>query len=193
MASNTINIGSGDGVVGMFFYGATSVTLPEDISGITEAALTAAGLTEVGEVSSDGISISNNGSKEELKNWAGATRRVVFTDPGYEVSVPVISSTADSFEAIFGSDIVTTAVANGSHGNTIKVTLDGQNHSGEQAFLLLGKDGDDHFIIGIPDGTVTVEDEISFVDGELVTWPAKIVTGKGGMFIVKDDGQVESS
>lgn len=197
MTNYDVNVGTGNGDVGMAFYGTVDgVTAPSDISDIATAAdITTAGYATMGEVASDGIIIANTGSRQTIRNWAGAARRTTYTDPGYEISIPMITSTAATLKAIFGTaaskgDVgVFEEAATIEHGNLITMHLDGKTTSGEQAFMLLAKDGDDQFIILVPDGYAVCESDINFAPGSEIRWPGTIVTGQGGLTIIKDDGQ----
>ena len=198
MTTYDVNVGTGNGSVGMAFYGVTgSVTAPDDISDIASTtAITTAGYTDMGELSSDGMTISNVGYRQTIRNWAGAARRTTYTDPGYEISIPMITSKENTLKAIFGTASskgavgVYTEAATATHGKVNTLHLDGKTTSGEQAFLLLAKDGDDQFMIEVPDGYCVCESDIVFAPGSEIKWPATIVTGQGGLTIIKDDGQV---
>ena len=197
MTHYDVNVGTGNGDVGMAFYGTTvGVTPPENISDIEDAAdITSAGYSTMGEVASDGVTIANTGSRQTIRNWAGAARRTTYTDPGYEIAIPMITSTPATLKAIFGTAAekgeagVFTESATTAHGNVTTLHLDGKTTSGEQAFMLLAKDGDDQFIILVPDGYAVCESDITFAPGSEIRWPGTIVTGQGGLTIIKDDGQ----
>lgn len=182
MPTNEVNLGAG-AATGMFFHAPKGTALPayptEELAAAWE---------EVGFVAEDGISWHHGRSAEALKDWSNTIRRQLQSNDDKTVTVPIISTTKEVMDTIFGAGNVVSTVANSDHGNLISVEVKEGTISGEEAFLFLMKDGDDTFMLGTTSGFITTLDDISFAPGSPINWNAT-VSGNGWTFM-KDDGQV---
>lgn len=185
MASNEVKLGVG-AVTGQFFHAPKNTALPAYPSEELDSAW-----EEVGYVSADGITWHHGRSAEALKDWAGKIRRMLQTDSDRNVPVPIISTTAEVLKTIFGADNVQEVAATSDHGNLVKIQVKEGVMSGEEAFLLLMKDGDDMIMLGCTNGFVTTLDDITFAPGSPITWNATISSDCWDF--VMDDGQKTAS
>ena len=182
MASNAVNFGAG-AATGMFYHAPKGTALPD-----YPTATLGSSWEEVGFVAEDGITWHHGRSAEALKDWSNSIRRQIQSSDDKTVTVPIISTTKEVLETIFGADNVVSSAATSTHGALLSVNVVEGAMSGEEAFLFLMKDGDDSFMLGTTSGFITTLDDISFAPGSAITWNAT-VSGNGWTF-VKDDGQV---
>lgn len=182
MGTNVVNLGIGN-ASGMFFHAAAGTALPtspmEDL---------ASDWTQVGYISSNGITWHHGRSAEALKDWSNSIRRQLQNDTTGTVAAPIISTTEEVLHTIFGESNVTSTAATADHGNMIGLTVQEGVMSDEEAFLFLMKDGDDCFLLGTTNGFITNLDDITFAPGSAITWNATI--SADAWTFIKDDGQV---
>jgi hypothetical protein len=180
--TNEVNIGTGN-ASGMFYHAPLTPTTPTmPTSPFDEMT----GFTEIGYVGEDGPSWTPYGSVEQIKAWSLATVRNIKTEKG-TITVPVISTTAESLKTVFGADAVTETAANATHGNIVTVETEYGPYNKNEAFVLIGKDGDDGIMLSCASGIVTEISEIGFAPGGAIIWS---ITITGDWTFVKDDGQV---
>lgn len=166
MSDTKLGIGR---ATGMFYHAPAGTALPDDIS-----AAPGTGWTEVGDVSADGITLTLDKSNETLRNWANEVKRVIMTEHTESISAPIMDTTPEVFETIFGSANVTT-----TSGKT-SVNLSAGSLPAEEAYLFLMKDGDDLIGIGCTNGQITSIDDVTFAPGEAITWtPTITAIGSG--------------
>ena len=156
MPTNEVNLGAG-AASGMFFHAPKDTALPaypmEELDPAWE---------EVGFVAEDGITWHHGRSATPLKDWSNMIRRQLQDDPTGTVAVPVISTTAEVLKTIFGESNVTEVAATNEHGKLVSVEVKEGVVSGEEAFLLLMKDGDDMIAIGAEKAQISAVDNVSF-------------------------------
>lgn len=157
MATNAVNLGIGS-ASGMFFTAAAGTALPTTLTAL------AAWGTEVGYVSHDGITLHLAQNKTTLKDWSNSIRRMLPSSDSGTVQVPVISTTADSLEAVFGEENVS--------GTT--VTVNPNNVQSAKAWCLAMVDGDDFIILGTTSGYVSDIADVTFQPEGAITWNATI-------------------
>lgn len=181
MASNSVNLGRGNGE-GMFYHAPENTALPDYP---TETLGTA--WEEVGSISEDGITWTLNHDFETIKNWAKKIERMLPGDDPEAVEAPIISTTAEVMKVLFGEDAVTTTNATNGHGNLMSVDVESETIPGKEAFLFIGKDGDDSFMLGTTSGQLQSIDDVDFSPGDAITWGATFAADK--WTFMKDDGQ----
>jgi len=182
MASNDVNLGIG-AATGMFFHAPSGTALP---AYPTEAL--GASWAEVGYIAADGITWHHGRSAEPLKDWSNSIRRQLQSDATGTVAAPIISTTNEVLDTLFGSSNVTAVAATTAHGALDAIEVKEGVMSGEEAFLFLMKDGDDTFMLGTTKGFITNLDDVSFAPGSTITWNATI--SADAWKFMKDDGQV---
>lgn len=164
MATNAVNLGIG-AATGMFYHAPAGTDLPDNPS-----ATLASDWVEVGFVGEDGLTWATGIDRDVLKNWA---KQIVRTLPGEDnptVQAPVISTTAESLKTVFGADNVTTTAQTSTVGKLTKLVVTADMQIPAEAYLFIGKDGDDMFMLGTEEGFINVVDDISFVPGEPISW-----------------------
>ena len=186
--TNNVNLGIGNsadsGVTGMFYYANADTALPASAS-----TAPGTGWTEVGAISSDGITYNPNRTFDDLKNWAKKIERQLPSDKAATVTAPIIYTTEEVMKILFGESNVTVTAASSSHGKQISVNMDNTLLPDPKAFLFVMKDGDDMMMLGTKKGFISELGEISFQSDEAITWEATI---KGDWTFMKDDGQATS-
>lgn len=189
MATHNVNLGAGNaadsGTTGMFYHAPEGTALPAYPS---EAL--AADWVEVGAISADGITLNTNHNFGTLKNWANKIARMLPAEDSGTVGAPVIDTTEESFETIFGASNVTVTPANSSHGKLVSVDITAEAIPDPEAYLFLMKDEDDMIMLGTTKGYITELGETTFVASDAITWSATITADKWTM--MKDDGQETS-
>ena len=180
MASNNVNLGGGRGT-GMFYHAPADTALPDSPGATLDTAW-----KDAGYISADGITWTPFGSINVLRNWANdAVRR--FQEERGSVSGAVISTTEESLKALFGADAVSVTAASAAHGKLISVDTSDGPMSGEEAFLFIGKDGEDLFMLGCTHGMITNLADVSFTPSDAIAWTPTI---EGAWTFMKDDGQI---
>ncbi|MBQ6240874.1 MAG: hypothetical protein IJK56_11040 [Firmicutes bacterium] len=180
MSTNDVNFGIGY-ATGMFYHAPADTALP---SYPTETLGT--GWTEVGYIAADGITFSPSIASEQLKDWSKTIRRMTPSEDSPTVQAPIISTTGESLKTLFGA--VTSGAASSAHGATTAVSITANTMTDAEAFLFIGKDGDDTFMLGTTKGYISTVDDITFAPGEAITWGATITADE--WTFMKDNGQV---
>ena len=181
MASNNVNLGIGL-ATGMFYHAPSGTALPAyptETLGNDWA--------EVGYIAEDGITWHHGRSAEPLKDWSNSIRRQLQSDATGTVSAPIISTTNEVLETLFGSSNVTSTTATATHGALEAVEVKEGVMYGEEAFLFIMKDGEDTFMLGTTKGFITNLDDVSFAPGSVITWGATI--SADAWTFMKDNGQ----
>lgn len=176
-----VNLGIGN-ATGMFYTAPAGTALPE-----YPTAELGTDWTEVGAISEDGIDFATNQEFEPLKNWAQEIERQLPSENPGTVQAPVIDTTLASMQALFGEANVEHVAATTAHGNLTKVHIAPTSVIDPAAFLFIGKDGDDTFMLGTTKGFISNKDDITFAPTEAITWSATI--SATNWEFVKDDGQ----
>ena len=190
MASNKVNLGIGL-ATGMFYTAPAGTSLPAYPS----ASLS--DWTEIGAVTSDGITWSTGKDSEPLRNWAKEIERLVGSDEGGTVQAPLMYTVADTLKLIFGSGNVTETAATATNGNITSVTVAPGVSSAPAAFLFLMKDGDARIVIAVPDGQITEVGEVTFASNAAVGWNVTLScypdSSGESIYVMTDDGAVTSA
>lgn len=182
MATNTVNLGRGNGD-GMFYHAAENTALPA-----YPTASLASAWSEVGSVGEDGITWALARDLDTIKNWAKKIERMLPSDDSETVQAPLISTTAEVMSVLFGEDAVTEETATTEHGNLFSVDVENDTIPGKEAFLFIGKDGDDTFMLGTTSGQLQAIDDADFDPANPITWTATFAADK--WTFMKDDGQL---
>ena len=182
MGSNAVNLGIG-AASGMFFHAASGTALPTYPTETLGSAW-----KEVGFIAQDGITWHHGRSAEPLKDWSNSIRRQLQSDATGTVAAPIISTTKEVLQTLFGASAVVETAATTGHGKLEKIEVKEGVMSGEEAFLFLMKDGEDTFMLGTTKGMITALDDVSFAPGSAITWNATV--SADAWTFMKDDGQV---
>ena len=185
MASNNVNLGIGMASTGMFFTAPAGTALPA-----SPFEALGASWEKVGDITADGITWATGKDSEPLRNWAKETVRLASSDEGGTVSAPIMDTTQDTLEAIFGASNVAVTAATASHGKLVTVTVEPGVSASPAAFLFLMKDGDDGILLGTTNGIIREVSDVAFAPTEAIVWEATIEAAS--WTLVKDDGQTTS-
>lgn len=181
MPTNEVKLGAGL-ATGMFFHAPKGTALP---TYPTEEL--AADWKQVGFVSQDGITWHHGRSGEPLKDWSNTIRRILDSSDDKTVAVPIISTTKEVLQTIFGAGNVTEEAADTDHGKLLKISSADGIMSEEEAFLFVMKDGDDTIALGTTGGFISALDDITFAPGSPITWNATV--NMSDWTLILDDGQ----
>lgn len=170
-----------ENATGMFFHApydkANPNTMPTNGAAVLALVSGAGSNWKIaGALSEDGPSWTPFGSTESIRLWDMTVGRTVETEKG-SMTIPVISTTAESMKTVFGADAVETTatgfVVDASNGIQVK----------EESFVLYGKDGDDDLIWTCAHGTVTEIAEVGITPTGALIWE---ITVTGGWKFIKD-------
>lgn len=177
-----VNVAVGnENSTGMFFHAPYDPATPNTMPTTGAAVLALVGGTGsnwaiAGVIGEDGPSWTPFGSTESIRAWDLSVMRMVETEKG-TVSVPIISTDAESMKTVFGSD----AVATTATGFTVDAS-DGVKNK-EESFVLYGKDGEDDLIWTCAHGMVTEVSEVGMTPTGALIWN---ITITGGWKFTKD-------
>lgn len=184
MASNNVNLGIGN-ALGMAYIAPANTSLPASALDTPGAAW-----VSIGDVTADGITWATGKDSDPLRNWAKQTVRLVGSDEGGTLTVPLMNTTKKTLETIFGEDNVTFSAATSSNGNITSVTVAPGVSASPMAFYFRMKDGDDAIGIGSTNAIVREVSDITFAPTEAITW--EITIEAASWTFSKDDGQISS-
>lgn len=175
-------LGAGN-ATGMFYRAPAGTKLPEGpFDTIPD------GWTQVGDITEDGISLKMDRSTEDLKNWAGQTKRTILTEHIESVEAPIMDTTEETLKTIFGEKNVVATAANNMHGKLLNVNVSSGDLPESQAYLFLMKDGDVGAMLGCENGQIDSVGDVSFTPGAAVNWSVTIKGLGNGWKYVIDDG-----
>lgn len=176
-------LGAGNST-GMFFHAPAGTALPsyplEELSSDWK---------EVGDISSDGITLNFDRSVDNLRNWANVIKRTVMTEHSETISAPIMDTTQESLETVLGKDSVSVVAATQDHGKLVKASLSQNQLPPEEAFLFIMKDDDDVIAIGCEKGQITSMESVECSFGSTINWNPTITGLDKGWTIILDDGQ----
>lgn len=180
MSTHNVNLGLGrDSVSGMFYYAPKGTALPT-----SPADELAASWINVGDIGEEGVAWTPIGSMTVIRNWAKEAVRN-FSEENGSASAPIIYTTEEALKAVFGEAAVTVTEATADHGKIITVTPKAELIE-PLAFLFIGKDDDDLFMLGTSNGTVNSVGDVAFAPNGTISWNPTI---EGDWTFAKDNGQ----
>lgn len=183
MATHDAKLGIGL-ETGMFFHAPAGTALP---AYPTETLGNA--WAEVGDVSSDGITLTFDRSTTDLRNWANALKRTIMTEHAESISAAIMDTTQEVLETVLGEGSTTATAATSSHGALVTASLTQNSLPPEEAYLFIMKDDDDAIAVGCTKGQITSMDAITFAPGQTINWAPTIKALDDGWQIILDDGQ----
>ena len=183
MATHDAKLGIGL-ETGMFFHAPAGTALPTYPSETLDSAW-----VEVGDVSSDGITLTFDRSTTDLRNWANALKRTIMTEHAESISAANMDTTQEALETVLGDGATTATAATSAHGNLVTASLTQNSLPPEEAYLFLMKDDDDLIAIGCTKGQITSMDAVTFSPGQTINWAPTIRALDDGWQIITDDGQ----
>lgn len=141
-------------VTGKVYIGETSAAAP------TASDSTLTGFTELGYVSSDGITVNRERSTNQIRAFQNADLvREVVTEASASYSFMLLESKKEVIEAYFGAEMV---------GG--KIELNPSNTGGRKSFVFDIVDGDDVIRHYVPLGEVTQVEAQTFANGEAIMY-----------------------
>lgn len=158
--STVNNVSAGKPKIGgAVAFGATSLTLPTDAT----TAL-ATGFTNLGYISEDGLTNTQDRSSDDIKAWGGDIVLTLQTEKTDTFQFTLIESlSVDVLKAYYGDDNVTGTLASG-----ITITANGDELPEKAWVIDMVMRGGALKRVVIPNGRVTTTDEITYTDGEVV-------------------------
>lgn len=166
---------------GMFFRSPINGRTPADMPATGAAVLallitTSSTWALAGAVGEEGPSWTPFGSTESIRLWDLSVARAVETEKG-SMTIPVVSTTADSMKTVFGAGAVTPT----AKGFVVDAS-DGLKNV-EESYVLYGQDGADDLIWTCERGMVTDIAEVGLTPTGALIWN---ITITGGWKFVKD-------
>lgn len=146
---------------GGVYSGATTATAPTNAS-----AAVGAGYTGLGYVSDAGLTMTKGGDIQTIRAWGGEPVKIIKATDDVSFAWTFIETSDEVLSEVFGADQV-------SSGLTTTITVNG-TQVGPRSWVFDMLDGDFAIRIVVPNGEMTGEVSVSFVDGQPVSWPATI-------------------
>ena len=154
LSADNVNVA----VTGKIYAGATTATAPTS----AVSALTA--FTELGYVSADGITISQDRTTNQIRAWQNSDLvREVTTEATTTYSFTLLESTKEVIELYFGSTMTAG-----------KVQVNPGNTGGTKSFVIDVVDGSDAIRHYLPLAEVTNVDSQTFANGEAISYTVTI-------------------
>lgn len=151
------------GVTGRVYYAPAGTAVPTSVNGALNAAF-----KDVGYVTEDGVTTSVSTDTNEIKAWQnGDTVRRVQTAHDYTVSFAMLETNENTLGLFYGN-----YVAGGAGANGVVSITGAQPFRG--AFVIDVVDGLDLIRIVVPDGQITEPGDVSYVNGDAVTYPVTL-------------------
>lgn len=147
---------------GGVYAGATTATLPTNPTSSLDA-----GLTGLGYVSEDGLSMTKGGDITTIRAWGGEPVKIIKATDDLTFAWTFIETSDEVLEEVFGADQVSV------NGLVTTVTING-TQVGPRSWVFEILDGDFAIRVVVPNGEMTGEVSVTFVDGQPVSWPATI-------------------
>jgi len=176
-------------VTGAILTGDVITSIPADFAA-AQTAISA--FDDSGYVSTDGLSISTENGTKSIQEWNLAKVRTMLEDWTGTVSFTLIQADYDGWCQLLGADHVTKIDATSGHGEYLHIKI-GAHLPAPKAWAMKMKDGDNKFIVIIPNGQVKNGIDLKFQASEAIALPIEIDclddgTGEG-IHIYADDGQ----
>ena len=170
MANTSTNVVAGVPLVtGGVLIGPTDATLPDDATTAVDPGFVAAGY-----VSSDGLTETNGRTTDKIREWGGATVKVVQTEYTVTYQLTFIESlNSDVLAAVYGDGNITTTAATSSTG-TLQTVAVNKATLPHKAFVFEMKDGNARIRIVVPNGQVTEVGDITYNNGSAVGYQVTI-------------------
>jgi hypothetical protein len=193
MAVSTANVlvGVPDRVTGAIMYAPLGTALPTDPVAAPNVAF-----VDLGYISEDGVSLSQSGTWEKIRDWGGDQVRVFQSDFTVTLSFTFLETNDDALEAMYGAANVTVTAAGASTGKYTAVKLNSQEPPAaswliHMADSIVGDVARTYRIV-IPNAQVTERGELSYTRNNAVTYPVTLeaypdATGNSA-YIYRSDG-----
>lgn len=142
------------GITGKVYVGATTATAP------TSSASTLTGFTELGYVSADGVTFTNDRATNQIRAWQNADLvREIVTEGTVTYAFTLLETTEEVIEAYFGS-----AMVDG------KIELVANATGGRKSFVIDVVDGDKGIRHYVPTGEILTIEAQQIQNGEAVAY-----------------------
>lgn len=150
-------------VTGDISYGPAGTTLPTHPLDALNAAF-----NTLGYITEDGITQTINEDRSDIRAWQnGDIVRKVRTSHDYTLQFAMLETNLDTLGVYYGDGSVSGTLENGE----VQVKGD-MDTRGEWVFDVL--DGTDLIRIVIPDGQVTERGDVTYVNGDAITYPVTV-------------------
>ena len=154
LVAENIYVGAG----GRVYSAPTGSTLPTDATTAPDGAF-----TDMGHISEDGVSETNDKSTSSIRNWYGDVVREATTEQNYRISVEFMETKAAVLQAYYG-DVDATDTA-------FEIKSD---QGVRKAWIIDAVDGIKTRRLVIPDGQVTDTGDITSATEDAVVYPVTI-------------------
>lgn len=151
----------------------------------------AEGFVSSGYVSEDGVSISQDRSTTDIKDWSRAVVRKALESFDGTLSWSEIQMSYEALCHAFGAANVVKTAATSEHGEQVTVSIGGELPE-VRAWCFNMKDGKARIRIYVPKGQVTGIDTITFSASDAIALPITLATYPDddgvNIYIMTDDG-----
>ena len=147
---------------GGVYSGATTATLPTGPNTTLNVSLTG-----LGYISEDGLTMTKGGDMQTIRAWGGEPVKIVKATDDCTFAWTFIETSDEVLIEIFGDPQVSTTL------DVTTVLVNGKQ-VGPRAWVFEILDGEFEIRVVVPNGELTGEVSVSFVDGQAISWPATI-------------------
>lgn len=169
MANNSNNVRVG--VSGSVYVAATTASAP------TTASSSLTGYTELGYISTDGITETRERSTNLIRAWQNADLvREVVTESNAMFKFTCLEATKDVLELFYGSTVT------GSNGS---IEVNPASTGGRKSFVFNVVDADKLVRLYVPLGEVTAIDDVVYVNGDPISFSMTVTAYGNGTYSYK--------
>ena len=180
--------------VGAVLMAPVGTTLP-DVDDMTPASVTIdAAFKGLGYLVEDGFDLGFDMSTETIKEHNLGVVRVVVSEANHSLTITCIQTNETVLGAAIGTEHVTTAAADTTHGKRFKAVF-GAYLPDPQSWVIKLKDGNKRMLVVVPQGQVSEVGTVTVAATGAIGWQLTIsclqdATLGGDMYILHDDGTV---
>ena len=186
VATGNVFAGVPDRTVGAIMVAPKGTALPVDAAAVPNVAF-----KDLGYISEDGVTLTQDLSWEKIRDWGGDQVRAILKEFTGGLKFTFLETNATAAAAIWGASNVTTTAATISTGTKNAVKLTSQE-SPRNAFLINIKDGVRRVRLVIADGQFTDRGDLSYTQSSAVTYDVtmSIIPDSSGVsvYVYTDDG-----
>lgn len=152
------------GAGGKIYRAPLGTTLPTDATTALDVAF-----VELGHITEDGVTESNDKSTSNIKNWYGAVVRESTTEQNYKLGFAMMQTDANTLETYYGDTTATDTAWKVAAVQGIR-----------ESWIIDAVDGDKTRRLVVPDGQVTDAGDITSATEDAITYPVTVTTYPDG-------------
>lgn len=193
MAVSTANVlvGAPDRVTGACMYAPLGTALPT-----TPIVAPNVAFVDLGYISEDGISVSQAGSWEKIRDWGGDQVRTFLSDITYTLSWTFLETQDDALKAMYGAANVTVTAATVSTGKYTAVKLNNTEPAPSSWLFNMADstiaDAPRTYRVVVPNGQITERGDLQYSRNNAVMYPVTLEaypdSSGNSVYIYRSDG-----